>query len=180
MAHRYEIGFYPGVKERDIPNLPRPVQEQLVYKLRELAEGKTRGVPLENRRNATSLLGKAGCRKLHINDPKDYVKVADNKEQGKHSSEGVSADGGYRVVYREAEVRGKPAVVIVAVGPRKGRAAYKAAEHRLAKQKTSAQGTGLQHSSGKPLKPQPPQQTDTTVGRRSPLPQQSRGRSQGR
>lgn len=178
MTRRYEIGFYPGVKERDIPNLPRPAQEQLVYRLRDLSEGKTKGAPLgtEHQNRPPTLLEKAGCRKLHINDPKDFVKVTNNKNKGRKSSEGVSAEGGYRIVFREATVRGKPTMAIVAVGPRKGMAAYKAAEHRLAKQKTSAQQTGLQHSSGKPLKPQAPQESNAATSRRS-SPPQTRGRS---
>jgi|SRR5699024_7847643 len=174
MTRRYEIGFYSGVKEHDIPNLPRAVQEQLIYKLKDLAEGKTRGVPMEV--HDTEILGKSGCRKLHINDPKDYAKVVDNKERGRPNDDNVGAKGGYRIVYREATVRGKPAMVIVSVGPRKGMAAYKAAKNRLAKQKTSTQRTGLQHSSGKPLKPQALQESDAATSRRS-SPPQTRGRS---
>ena len=149
----------------------------MIYKLKDLAEGKTRGVPMEV--HDTEILGKSGCRKLHINDPKDYAKVVDNKERGRPSDESVGAKGGYRIVYREATVRGKPAMVIVSVGPRKGMADYKAVENRLAKQKTSAQRTGLQHSSGKPLKPQAPQESDAATSRRSsprrPGPQSVKG-----
>lgn len=175
---RYEIGFYPGVKERDIPNLPRPVQEQLVYEILNLAEGKTKGAPLKtsHRNNLPSLLEKMGCRKLYIDDPKDFVKVKNNEDQGRKSSDGVSTKGGYRIVFREATVRGEPAILIVSVGQRKGRAAYKAAEHRLAKQKASAQKTGMQHSSGKPLKPKRSEGSTPTTTRRS-SPPQSRGRS---
>ncbi|WP_156365914.1 hypothetical protein [Nocardiopsis sp. NRRL B-16309] len=165
---KYELGFYEGVKERDIPNLPEHLKEPFIYKLQELASGKEEGQPLHGKS-----FKDRGCRKVPLTSPEMGAKLLRNREKGRDPNSGLGDDVGYRIVFRKGEVRGKKVIVIVAVGPRKGFKAYKSAEHRLVKNANSKKMPSLT-SSKKPT-PRAPAQEPT-----KPTPQRASGAQTGR
>ncbi|MEU0237604.1 hypothetical protein ABZ234_07930 [Nocardiopsis sp. NPDC006198] len=156
-----QIAFYPGVKEDDIPRLPEAIKISLVERLTELANGTIEGFNLDQ--DVIATLGKYSCKKVYLTDPETTRQFRKDSLDGKKSKVGADQDGGYRLIYRDAVVRQKPAIVVVSVGPRKGLAAYKTAMHRIIKQETQRQTT----TSQKKFQPQKPTRHQENASRRT-------------
>lgn len=126
---KYEIRFLPGVREHDIPAAPRAYQEALVMRLREMAQGRDLGRPLEGHKGK-EVLG-SWC-KAYINPPGREQRLQRNYEEGGSASERMQG-GGYRMVYREMLVRETPTLLVAGFGPRKNNEVYETAAQRIVK-----------------------------------------------
>lgn len=97
-------------------------------KLRELAQGEDRGAPLEGHRGQEVL---EHWNKMYVITPEERHQLRRNREEGKPAKVGIP--GGYRLVYRETEVRGKPTLLVAGFGPRKNNEVYETAAQRIVK-----------------------------------------------
>ncbi|MEU0237602.1 hypothetical protein ABZ234_07920 [Nocardiopsis sp. NPDC006198] len=164
-----EIAFYPGVKEHDFPHLPQEYKIPLVNAIEGIRKGKISGSPLERE------LGDYGCKKLYLSTPEESNQQEQNKASGLPVNQGVDFAGGYRLVYREAKVRGKEAIVLVSVGPRKGSEVYRAAMSRLKAQANAAwEATKKTQPTNSRISPSPP--TTQTRAAHRPQPKSAGGR----